>query len=202
PVITMDGDLSHDPIYLKNFLLQSQGYDLVIGSRYISGVRVDGWRFRKLLLSKLANMYVAYIMVKPIWDFTSGFRAYSADLLNKIELDEIPATGYLFQIHMIHLAYTHKMRVTEFPFLYKDAEYGFSKINARDRRATFVKVWNYRAPFLEIVRHLTYLRKDYHRFVREYDELLNPAPLKIEPSRLTSSSKKKISLGIMAYNGL
>ena len=199
PIITMDADLSHDPIYLRQFLRLSRHYDLVIGSRYISGVRVDGWRFRKLLISKLANMFVSYVMVKPIWDFTSGYRCYSARFLRSLNLDEIPPQGYLFQIHMVHLAYSLRMRVKEIPILYKDTEYSISKISAHDRRITFFKVFKYRAPFLEILRHLTYLKKDYHRFVAEYDELLNPPPLR-KVRRLSPRKTISVSVGIMAYN--
>ncbi len=199
PIITMDADLSHDPVYLQHFLKCSRRYDLVIGSRYISGVRVDGWRFRKLLISKLANMFVSYVMVKPIWDFTSGFRSYSADFLREVDLDKIPPQGYLFQIHMVHLAYSLHRRVKEIPILYKDTEYGTSKINPADRRITFFKVFNYRAPILEILRHLTYLGKDYHRFVDEYDELLNPPPLK-NKGKFRIPEKFRISVGVMAYN--
>ncbi|NIV10577.1 MAG: glycosyltransferase, partial [Aliifodinibius sp.] len=93
PIITMDADLSHSPFYLTKFLKYNSKYDLIIASRYIRGVRVEGWRFRKLLMSKLANMYVAYIMVKPIWDFTSGFRIYSAEFLRRIDLNSLPPEG-------------------------------------------------------------------------------------------------------------
>ncbi|GAB4377498.1 MAG: hypothetical protein Kow0042_25350 [Calditrichia bacterium] len=199
PIITMDGDQSHDPIYLKKFFKYSRKFDLVIGSRYISGVRVDGWRFRKLLISKLANMYVAYIMIKPIWDFTSGYRAYSAKFLKQLNFDTIPPQGYLFQIHMVYLAYSLKLAVKEIPFVYKDTEYSYSKISPRDRRITFFQVLKYRAPFLEIVRHLTYLRKDYHRFVAEYEELLNPPPLK-NRGRIRIPKKFSVSVGVMAHN--
>ncbi|MFZ0389374.1 MAG: glycosyltransferase, partial [Calditrichia bacterium] len=102
PIITMDGDLSHDPVYIKDFFKYIGDFDLVLGSRYISGVRVEGWRFRKLLISKLANMFVAYLLIKPIWDFTSGYRCYSANFLNKLDLSSIPTEGYLFQIHMVY----------------------------------------------------------------------------------------------------
>ncbi len=199
PIFTMDGDLSHDPIYLERFLQIADNYDLIIGSRYISGVRVDGWRFRKLLISKLANMFVSYVMVKPIWDFTSGYRMYSANFLKEVDFDSIPPQGYLFQIHMVHLAFSKGFRVKEIPILYKDTEYTHSKIDPRDKYVTFLKVFQYRAPILEIIRHLTYLGKDYHRFVEEYEELLNPPPLKAPPRKIPLTNPT-VSIGVMAYN--
>jgi len=199
PIFTMDGDLSHDPIYLNRFLEIAQQYDLIIGSRYISGVRVDGWRFRKLLISKLANMFVSYVMVKPIWDFTSGYRMYSAALLRQVDFEKVPPQGYLFQIHMVHEAFSKGFRVKEIPILYKDTEYNLSKIDPKDKYITFLKVFQYRAPILEILRHLTYLGKDYHRFVEEYEELLNPPPLKASPENIPLENPT-ISVGVMAYN--
>jgi len=199
PVITMDGDQSHDPIYLKDLLQQIENHDLVICSRYIGGVRVDGWRFRKLLISKLANMFVAYLLVKPIWDFTSGFRIYSANYLSRLDLNAIPPQGYLFQIYTVHMAYSLKLRVNEIPFLYKDTEYKPSKLSRQERWITFFKSFKYRAPMLEIIRHLTYVKRDYSRFVDEYEQLLNPPPLKkyrptLEAGQIT------VDIGVMAYN--
>ncbi|MEJ2637729.1 MAG: glycosyltransferase [Calditrichia bacterium] len=199
PIITMDGDLSHSPFYLKKFLKYSQDYDLLIGSRYIRGLRVEGWRFRNVLISKLANMFVSYIMVKPIWDFTSGYRVYSASFLRQLNLDGIPSQGYLFQIHMIHLAYKLRLRVKEIAFVFKDVEYPLSKISKKDRWITFRSVFGYRAPFLEILRHLTFLAKDYRRFVEEYEELLNPPPLK-NGGKYTLTDNLMVSVGVMAYN--
>ena len=73
-IFEMDADFSHDPHRLPDFLEAITDYDLVLGSRYINGVRVEGWPFRRLLLSKFAKIYVAHIMVLPLWDSTSGFR--------------------------------------------------------------------------------------------------------------------------------
>ncbi len=199
PIITMDGDLSHDPAYLKDFLKYSLDYDLVIGSRYAGGVRVDGWRFRKLLISKLANMYVAYLLVKPIWDFTSGYRIYTRRFLKEVDFDEVPTEGYLFQIHMVYQVYAKGLKVREVPFLYKELFDRGSKLPPKDIRLTFFKVLKYRAPFLEILRHFTYVKKDYQRFVSEYEELLSPPALK-NINRLEISSEFNLSIGIMAYN--
>jgi len=199
PIITMDADLSHDPVYLKDLLKTSEDYALVSASRYINGVRVDGWRFRKLLISKFASMFVAYLLVKPIWDFTSGYRCYRRGFLESINIDELKPEGYLVQIQLIYLAYKLKFGVKEIPFIYKDNVYGYSKINRKAIRKTFFHVFKFRAPALHILRHLTYLKKDYQRFVSEYEELLNPPKLK-NNGKFIIPEKFNISIGIMAYN--
>jgi len=97
-IFEMDADFSHDAKYIQDFLEASKRADLVIGSRYVNGVRVEGWRFRRLLLRKIAKMYVSYIMVRPVWDFTAGFRCYRRAVLESIDLNDIRSDGYAFQI--------------------------------------------------------------------------------------------------------
>ena len=199
PIITMDGDLSHDPIYLENFFKNDSDYGLIVASRYINGVRVEGWQFRKLLLSKLANMYISYILVKPVWDFTSGFRCYRREFLEKINLDQLHPWAYVVQVQLLSLAFAFAFRVKEFPFVFRDVHPGYSKVGSHSVFKTLLSILKYRAPLLEILRHLTYLRKDYHRFVKEYEELMNPPALK-NNGQIEGKKKFSISVGVMAYN--
>ncbi len=199
PIITMDGDGSHGPQYIEKFLEKAGEYDLVIGSRYVDGVRVEGWRFRKLLISKLASMYVSYVLVKPIWDFTSGFRCYHRDIIKGLNIDELHSAGYIVQIQLLHNAYLHRGRVKEIPFVYRDTLDNVSKVAANNKLKTFLYVLKYRAPITEIFRHLVYLRKEYERFVEEYDDLINPPRLR----KITAKAGQKsftVSIGVMAYN--
>jgi dolichol-phosphate mannosyltransferase len=163
----MDADFSHDPVYLQDFLDASESADLVIGSRYINGVRVEGWRFRRLLLSKLANMYVSYIMVKPVWDFTAGFRCYRRAVLENIDLDRIRSDGYAFQIEMTYESFKHGFGVLEIPIVFREREHGTSKIS---RKVVWEAIWltlRCRAPLWEIVKHLSFLFRDYTEFVKK-----------------------------------
>lgn len=163
-IFEMDADFSHDPKYLQDFLGAAGNADLVIGSRYINGVRVEGWRFRRLLLSKFANMYVSYVMVKPVWDFTAGFRCYRRRVLESIDLDKIHSDGYAFQIEMTYLAFKNGFNVVEIPILFKEREQGYSKIS---RKVIFEAFWltlRCRAPVLEIIKHLQFLFRDYSEF--------------------------------------
>jgi len=164
-IFEMDADFSHSPTYLKDFVEAAKDTDLVIGSRYVNGVRVEGWRFRRLLLSKLANMYVSYVMVKPVWDFTAGFRCYRKELLQAINLDRIRSDGYAFQIEMTYLAFKHGFRVAEIPIVFREREHGASKIS---RHVIWEAIWltlRCRASILQILRHASFLFKDYRTFV-------------------------------------
>lgn len=154
-IFEMDADFSHDPMYLKDFLETIETTDVVIGSRYIDGVRVDGWRFRRLLLSKTANIFASYILVKPIWDFTAGFRCYRRKVLECIELDKVTSDGYAFQIEMTYLAFEHGFRVKEIPILFKERMNGESKISRNILWEAFWLTLKCRAPIMEIVKHLS-----------------------------------------------
>jgi len=165
-IFEMDADFSHDPQYLQEFLIAMDNADLIIGSRYLNGVRVEGWRFRRLLLSKLANIYVSYIMVKPVWDFTSGFRCYRRNVLEKLNLDQVRSDGYAFQIEMTHLTFKHGFRVREIPILFREREQGYSKISRRVVMEAFWITLKCHAPLKEILRHLSFLFRDYDEFVK------------------------------------
>jgi dolichol-phosphate mannosyltransferase len=166
-IFEMDADFSHDAKYLKDFIEASKKADLIIGSRYINGVRVEGWRFRRLLLSKLANMYVSYILVKPVWDFTAGFRCYRREVLEGIDLSKVRSDGYAFQIEMTHLAFKNGFRVFEIPITFREREHGASKISRGVIWEAFWLTLRCRAPFLEILKHVSFLFKDYRQYVEK-----------------------------------
>lgn len=176
-VFEMDADFSHDPKYLKDLLEASRFSDLVIGSRYIDGVRVEGWRFRRLLLSKFANMYVSYLLVRPVWDFTGGFRCYRRAVLESIELDSIKSDGYAFQIEMTHLAFKHGFKVREVPIVFKERQHGYSKISKKVIWEAFWLTLKFRAPLMEILKHMSFLFKDYTEFVNNHDISADGLPM-------------------------
>ena len=167
-IMEMDADFSHDPACIRDLIKASEEADLVIGSRYINGVRVEGWRFRRLLLSKLANIFVSFVVVRPVWDFTAGFRCYRRAVLETIDLDRIRSDGYAFQIELTYLTFKHGFRVCEVPIIFREREHGYSKIS---RKVVWEALWitlKCHAPWREIWSHLPFLFKDYHEFVEKF----------------------------------
>jgi dolichol-phosphate mannosyltransferase len=137
-ILQMDADLSHDPVYLPEFLRQIGSFDLVLGSRYLKGVNVVNWDFKRLLLSKMASVYVRWITGLPFSDLTGGFKCWRRSALEKIDLDRIFSNGYLFQIEMTWKAYHNGCRIGETPIIFYEREIGRSKI---DGKIIFEAIW-------------------------------------------------------------
>jgi dolichol-phosphate mannosyltransferase len=159
-VFEMDADCSHDPGELHKMLEGLQQADVVVGSRYYEGVRVNGWRFRRLLLSKLANMFASYVIVIPIWDFTAGFVCYRRSVLEGIDFSKIRSNGYAFQIEMKTYAYRKGFTISEIPIIFYGRESGDSKLNRGIAWEAFWTVLKLRSPLMVIIKHMKYLYKD------------------------------------------
>lgn len=108
-ILEMDADFSHNPEDLPRLLhaCEEEGYDVSIGSRYITGVNVVNWPMSRVLLSYFASRYVRFITRMKIMDTTAGFVCYRDTFLRNINLDRISFMGYAFQIEMKYTA--HKL---------------------------------------------------------------------------------------------
>ena len=128
-VYQMDADFSHDPKDLLRFADVIQDHDLVIGSRYKSGVNVINWPMSRLLLSWFANLYTRIITGMPIADATGGFKCFRVEILKHIDLDRIRSNGYAFQIEMNYKAWRQGARIIELPIIFTDRVSGESKMS-------------------------------------------------------------------------
>jgi dolichol-phosphate mannosyltransferase len=129
-LIEMDSDLSHDPAALPELIAALAVYDLAIGSRYIPGGSVPRWSAHRRVLSWGGNRYAALMLGVPVRDMTSGFRAYRADLIRNLDLAEVRAEGYGFQIEMTYRAAQLGARIEEVPIRFVDRESGTSKMSS------------------------------------------------------------------------
>jgi len=143
-VFEMDADFSHDPNELKNFLIAIQENDLVLGSRYINGVRVLNWPMARLLLSFFASIYTRIITGMPIKDATGGFKCFRKKVLETIDLDKVRSNGYSFQIEMTFKAYAKGFKIKEIPIVFSDRVKGKSKMSKKIVREAVTMVWKLR----------------------------------------------------------
>jgi len=131
-VFEMDADYSHNPndlIRLYN-ACSREGYDMAIGSRYVTGINVVNWPMSRVLLSWLASKYVRFVTGMNIYDTTAGFICYKRAVLEKINLDKIHFVGYAFQIEMKFKTYLSKFKITEVPVVFTDRTKGESKMSS------------------------------------------------------------------------
>lgn len=130
-IFEMDADFSHNPDDLIRLYqaTSEQGYDVAIGSRYITGVNVVNWPMGRVLMSYYASAYVRLITGISIRDTTAGFMCYTAPVLKKMELDKIKFTGYAFQIEMKFTSFKMGYKIKEVPIIFTDRTLGESKMS-------------------------------------------------------------------------
>ena len=130
-IFEMDADFSHDPADLPRLYAacHDEGYDLAIGSRYVSGVNVVNWPMGRVLMSYFASKYVRFVTGFKVHDTTAGFKCYRRRVLQTIELDKIRFRGYAFQIEMKFTAYKIGFRIKEVPVIFVNRREGVSKMS-------------------------------------------------------------------------
>lgn len=132
-LVSMDADLSHNPIYLENFVENfEKGYELVIGSRYVDGGGVKGWGAVRAFISRFGSIYCNILLGIMIKDFTGGYNMYSTKMLINLDYNKINAEGYLFQIQMkYNLIKKFNVKYIETPIIFNDREAGKSKFSKK-----------------------------------------------------------------------
>lgn len=169
-ILQMDCDFSHSPSYIPQMIdtLKTTGCDIVIGSRYVKGGRLDEtWGVGRKLLSWWANsIYVRLILRTNTRDATGGFRLWRRDVLERMNLDRIRANGYVFQVETIYVAEKLGYSVREIPIYFADRTAGTSKMSFRVQVEAALRVWQ------------VWLR---HRHLTPADRLVAPASAEASP---------------------
>ncbi|MCD6217977.1 polyprenol monophosphomannose synthase [bacterium] len=137
-VFEMDADFSHDPNDIPRLIAASNEYDLVIGSRFVGGIRIMNWPFKRLLLSMMAMVYVKWITGLKLEDPTSGFKCYNRRVLEGIDLDRIRSNGYSFQIETNYKSKLAGFTTIEVPIVFTERADGVSKMN---KKIVFEAIW-------------------------------------------------------------
>ncbi|HEX5041539.1 MAG TPA: polyprenol monophosphomannose synthase [Candidatus Polarisedimenticolaceae bacterium] len=148
-VFEMDADHSHNPKYLPALLAPLRAdADVTVGSRYVHGIRVENWPFRRLLLSRFANYYVSFACGLPgavLTDATSGFRGYRREVLEAIGLERVRSNGYSFQVEMAFRAWRLGFRLCEVPICFEEHYLTSSKMS---KAIVWEAIW--RTPLLRL----------------------------------------------------
>ena len=143
-IVQMDADGSHDANDIPDMILALDNHDVIIGSRYIHGVRVVNWPIRRLILSYGANVYSKIITGMPLKDATAGFKVWKREVLESIDLDSIRSQGYSFQIEMNFRAWQKGYSIVEHPVIFIDRTVGKSKMSKAIMIEAIFMVWRLR----------------------------------------------------------
>jgi len=127
-VFEMDCDFSHDPKQIPDLLEAAQSNDLVIGSRYIDGIRIINWPFRRLLLSYCASIYTRAITGIPVFDTTGGFKCFKRSSLQSLNFNRIISNGYSFQLELNYKIWAKGLSIKEVPIIFYERRDGQSKM--------------------------------------------------------------------------
>ena len=131
-ICEMDADFSHKPsdlVRLRRTAIDDSA-DVVVGSRYVTGVNVVNWPMGRILMSYYASKYVRLVTGIPVHDTTAGFVCYRRRVLQAMELDKIRFKGYAFQIEMKFTAYKYGFRIVEVPIIFVNRVLGTSKMSS------------------------------------------------------------------------
>jgi dolichol-phosphate mannosyltransferase len=140
-IFEMDADFSHDPRFLPTFLEAVRDADLVIGSRYKTGVNVINWPISRLMLSVGANQYARIVTGLPLTDSTGGFKCFRRQGVEASPLERGGSNGYAFPSERRFLAWRRGFRIKEIPIVFTDRVEGQSKMNGKIVREAVWMVW-------------------------------------------------------------
>jgi len=140
-IFQMDADLSHNPEYLPKIAEAASLYDVVIGSRYLTGVSVVNWPLHRIFLSAFANRYVRAVTRISVADCTSGFRCWRREALARLPLDRMVSNGYAFIVEMLFEASRRGCRIGEVPIIFVERRLGQSKVSGRVLAESLIVPW-------------------------------------------------------------
>lgn len=143
-VVQMDADLSHNPEYLPSLVQAADRFDVVIGSRYVTGVSVVNWPLHRIFLSAFANRYVRAVTGISATDCTSGFRCWRREALERLPLDAMVSNGYAFIVELLFEAARRGCRVGEVPIIFVERRQGQSKVSGRVLAESLIIPWRLR----------------------------------------------------------
>jgi dolichol-phosphate mannosyltransferase len=152
-ILEVDCDFSHDPDDVPRLIAAAADADLVLGSRYVTGGRIENWGFTRRFVSRAGSLYAQTLLRAPVKDLTGGFKCYRRAVLEQIDLDSVSSRGYAFQIETTYRALRAGFRVVELPITFADRETGSSKMS---RPIVLEAIW--RVPYLALQALLGRLR--------------------------------------------
>ncbi|MBI4300072.1 MAG: polyprenol monophosphomannose synthase [Chloroflexi bacterium] len=149
-IMEMDADFSHAPSDVPAILTARDKADVVIGSRYVTRSKIVGWSIKRRIFSRLANFFAGAILGVPINDYTNGFRCYTRDCLQALDMQAIRSTGYIVLTEIAYQIHRRGFTFHEVPTLFVNRQRGASNVSFKEIRNAFSSVLRLK---LESMRH-------------------------------------------------
>lgn len=139
-IIQMDADLSHDPAIIPKLLVAARDADLILGSRYVAGGKIENWGVARRVISRAGCLYARIVLGLPYRDLTGGYKCWRREALERVPLDSLSSVGYNFQIETTWHAHKLGFRICEIPIVFTERKTGKSKLNFGIVLESFIKV--------------------------------------------------------------
>jgi len=140
-IFQMDADLSHNPEYLPAMAAAAERYDVVIGSRYLTGVSVVNWPLHRIFLSAFGNRYIRFITSLSTSDCTSGYRCWRREALERMPIANMVSDGYSFLVEMLYEGRRRGLRIGEVPIIFIERRQGQSKLSGNVLMESLIMPW-------------------------------------------------------------
>lgn len=150
----MDADFSHDPERLVEMAKMLETRDVVLGSRYVPGGRVDArWPIWRKWLSAFGNFYARTILGFDLRDVTTGYRLWRRETLKGMPLERIQSNGYVFLVEMVYIAHRLGYRFGEVPIYFADRQFGTSKMSLKIQLEAALRIWAVRWSYRDLHKY-------------------------------------------------
>lgn len=143
-VVQMDCDFSHDPADVPRMLTLLDAHEVIVGSRRVEGGGTAGWPWYRNLISNAGSIYARAVLASDVKDLTTGFKAFRAEALRQLPLDELQSDGFGFQIEVTACLLARGLDVFEMPIRFVDRRWGESKMSSAIVLEAMLKVWSIR----------------------------------------------------------
>jgi dolichol-phosphate mannosyltransferase len=140
-LVEMDADFSHDPWELPRLLEVATEENVVIGSRYVAGSKIENWPLKRRIFSRFSNFYTNAVFGIGIHDYTNGYRVYGRNAIEKLDMSRIKATGYIVLSEISYQLFKKGVPFVERPIRFVNRARGGSNLTLKEIKEAFAAVW-------------------------------------------------------------
>lgn len=137
----MDADFSHNPEEIPSFFTKiAEGYDMILGSRYLPASKIYDWGWKRTFFSRWANRYARLVLGIPMSDYTNGYRCYTRSAIETLDMNIIEAKGYVVLSEVAYQLHLKSQKIGEVPTIFVNRRRGISNLSSQEIKEAFMSV--------------------------------------------------------------